>query len=95
MVILIYALRKLLNRKGDNPVRRPMDPMADRAFRREIEELRERGYRVVSTSGKPGYWIAKNDKEYREFRENYSSKAFTILRHRSAMDAYTEGQVEL
>ena len=37
----------------------------------------------------------KYDKEYREFRENYSSKAFTILRRRSAMDAYTEGQVEL
>lgn len=36
-----------------------MDPMADRAFRKEIEELR--------------------------------SKAFTILRRRSAMDAYTEG----
>ena len=92
METLIERLKKA---DRDNPVRRPMDPLADRGFRKEIEELRERGHRVVSTNGKSGYWIAKDDKEYREFRENYSSKAFTILRRRSAMDAYMEGQVEL
>ena len=67
--------------------------VSDREARRAIEELREHGYRVISSSRTQGYWLAKSENDYKAFRAEYAAKAETYLRRLRAMDAHTEGQV--
>ena len=69
--------------------------ITDRAARKMVEALRENGVRVCSTSGGKGYWIAKTDAGYLEFRRDYISKATTILRRAGKMDANVSGQMKM
>lgn len=57
-----------------------------------IQSLREQGYRIASSAGSKGYWIAEDEADYKAFRAEYISKALTILRIIVAMDNYIEGQ---
>lgn len=67
---------------------------SERAVRHCIENMREQGIRAVGTSDKAGYYIAENEKEYRQFRRNYMSKATTIFRRVRAMDAADPDQLD-
>lgn len=67
----------------------------DRAARRVIGDLRDKGVRVVGSGSTKGYYIAESESEYRAFRNEYHKKAMTYLNRISAMDRYTEGQVSM
>jgi len=69
--------------------------MPDRTVRKEIELLRKKGIRICSTTGKAGYWLAKTEAEYKDFRRNYGSRLWEGIRTLRAMDNATEGQMEL
>lgn len=69
--------------------------MTDRTVRREIEQMRKRGIRICSDSKSYGYWLAKSETEYKDFRKEIYGRAMTLLQTVSAMDNYTEGQVSL
>lgn len=83
----------------DNPVTRERlmraTGMPDRRVRREIEALRKEGYRICSNSARAGYWLAKTEAEYKDFRRNYGSRLWEGIRTLRAMDGSTEGQMEL
>jgi len=69
--------------------------MPDRMVRKEIERMRKNGIRICSTNRKAGYWLAKSETEYRNFRTDYASRLYEGLRTLSSMDRATEGQIEL
>ena len=70
--------------------------IGDRKARRMIEALRERGIRVCGLNTTEGYWIAKSQDEYEQFRRDYAAKAATIFRRVKNMDNQTdEGQVSI
>jgi hypothetical protein len=69
--------------------------MPDRRVRKEIELLRKDGYRICSNSARPGYWLAKTEAEYKDFRRNYGSRLWEGIRTLRAMDNAAEGQMEL
>lgn len=70
--------------------------IGDRKARRMIEELREQGVRVCGLNTTEGYWIAKTQDEYEQFRRDYAAKAATIFRRVRNMDNQTdEGQVSI
>lgn len=66
----------------------------DRMVRKEIEHLRDNGVRICSSES-GGYWLAKSESEYKEFRKNYASRFYRGLRTLAKMDGSTEGQIEL
>ena len=69
--------------------------VSDRRARKMIEELRERGIRVCGLNTTEGYWIAKSQDEYEQFRRDYAAKAATIFRRVKNMDNQSEeGQVD-
>lgn len=63
------------------------------AVRIVIAALRDKGYRICSVS--TGYFIAKTEAEYKEFRAYYMGKINKRLKRVYAMDAYTESQTEM
>ena len=65
----------------------------ERQVRKDIEELRNKGYRICSDSSGHGYWLAKSEKEYIRFRSEYISRAVKIFETVSKMDMTTEGQI--
>ena len=67
--------------------------MPDRMVRKEIERMRKNGIRICSRSSKAGYWLAKSEAEYRNFRTDYASRLYEGLRTLSSMDRATEGQI--
>ena len=69
--------------------------VSEREIRKRIEELRNDGYRIVSSSTNGGYWLATTDEEYTRFRAEYISRATKIFETVKAMDKVMEGQVEL
>ena len=66
---------------------------ADRVSRDVIGDLREKGYRVAHSS--KGYWFALDPQDYAEWAPRYTANAYTILSRKSAMDRWTEGQLEM
>ena len=69
--------------------------LKDSFVREIIGKLRDKGYRVVGSATTKGYYIARSEKQYKEFREEYYRKAMTYLKRISAMDGQTEGQVAM
>jgi len=69
--------------------------LSDRVVRKEIEYLRKQGIRICSTNNTAGYWLAKTEAEYKDFRRSYASRLYEGLRTLSSMDRATEGQIEL
>ena len=63
------------------------------AVRRIIAELRELGYRVCSVS--TGYFVARNEAEYKEFRAYYMAKINKRLKRIYAMDNHVDSQTEM
>lgn len=94
-----YILSLLKSGSKEKPISRfeirLKTKLKDRVIRNYIGALRDEGHRVIGTSDENGYWIARTEEEYKEFRRNYTSKAATIMRRANAMDNYCEGQVEL
>ena len=66
----------------------------DRMVRKEIERLRDNGVRICyGKSG--GYWLAKSESEYKDFRKSYASRFYRGLHTLAKMDRATDGQMEL
>lgn len=68
---------------------------SEREVRKTVEELRQSGYRIVSTSRTKGYWLARSASEYARLRVDMMSRAMAILRTVSAMDAVLPGQLSI
>ncbi len=68
---------------------------SDRQIRKAIEALRGGGIRIGSGLGEKGYWLIRDESEYRRFITEYTSRAYAIIGNKYAMDNYTEGQIEL
>lgn len=67
---------------------------SDRDIRRGIEELRKRGYRIVSNSGHYGYWLDESGGGYDRMRAEMRKKALSMLATIKAMDGKElEGQL--
>jgi biotin operon repressor len=90
-------LAELTKATKDNPLYRfdfaEKVNMTERQVRKDIEELRNKGYRICSDSSGHGYWLAKSEKEYIRFRAEYISRAVKIFETVSKMDMTTEGQI--
>ena len=67
----------------------------DRRSRDLLEEMRAKGIRIGSGQGKEGYWLIRSELEYKKFIAEYSSRAYTVLKNKSAMDNYVEGQIRI
>lgn len=65
----------------------------ERMIRQIVEDLRREGWRICSDSRGKGYWIAECEKDYLQFRSEYTSRAIRILETVKAMDKATEGQL--
>ena len=90
----IILVSMLQNATRDKPVTRQILRQTfgnDRKCRDMIANIRKNGYRVVTNFSTGGYWIAKTEKEYREFRPKYVSYALEIQETVEEMD--NEGQV--
>ena len=90
------VLDTLRDRSKENPLTRAelkqIVGTKDRRAREIIESLRSQGYRIVSTASAKGYWLARDEVEYRAFSAEYGKKAYTIMHNIHMMDQYTEGQ---
>ena len=69
--------------------------LPDRTCREIIERLRSKGVRICSGMGKPGYFLASSDEEYRAFEKEYLSRAYTALKNAKAMRNSVSDQVRL
>ena len=65
----------------------------DRVVRECIESIRRKGGRICSGSGRKGYWVARTDAEYLEFRREYISRIRSLAGTLKAMDEVVEGQI--
>ena len=73
---------------------RQVTGLTDRMVRKEIERLRDNGIRICyGKSG--GYWTAKTEAEYKDFRKAYASRFYKGLWTLANMDRATDGQVEM
>lgn len=90
------VLETLQDKSKENPLTRTelrqIVGSRDSNARAVIQSLRSQGFRIVSSAGSKGYWIATDPEEYISFRREYAKKAITIFNNLKAMDAYTEGQ---
>lgn len=64
----------------------------NRKCRDMITNIRNNGYRVVTNFSTGGYWIAKTEKEYQDFRPKYISYSDKIQFTTDRMDE--NGQVK-
>ncbi len=67
--------------------------VSERLIRMYVNELRNEGHRIVSSSITGGYWIATSDEEYRRFRAEYISRAVKIFDTVKAMDNTVDEQI--
>ena len=92
-------LTLLLFRSHEDPLTRQelavITSKPDRAVRDMISDMRSRGIRICSSSGKSGYWLARTPEDYFELRCEYISRIQSLAKTLKAMDEYTEGQVRL
>lgn len=51
-----------------------------------ISALRNKGVRIITDTVKGGYWIARNDKEYKLWRKGYATKIANMSDSLDAMD---------
>lgn len=98
----IYAddvLGMLMGRTIDNPISRgelaSRTGYSDRTIRKAILELRENGFRVISSSYTTGYWLAQTPEEYRILRNDYLARLKSLARTIHAMDAAIPGQIAI
>lgn len=82
---------EILKGSRDKPVKRESICLAlnksDRQVRKEIEELRAKGERICyGKATRRGYYIAKTEEEYLEFRKRYIAYALRQLYLASKMD---------
>ena len=68
---------------------------SDRQARKLIEGLRAKGYRIGSGLGEKGYWLIDSEIEYKHFRAEYASRAYTVHKTVQAMDRAVKGQISL
>lgn len=59
--------------------------MTDRNVRRNIEELRKKGHKICAVSRNGGYYMAKDEAEFKEFISDYISRAKTVFETANAM----------
>lgn len=69
--------------------------MKDRQARDVIEGMRAKKLRIGSGLGKEGYWLIEDEAEYESFIREYSSRAYTVLKNKTAMDNYVKGQIRI
>lgn len=67
--------------------------ISDRVGRLCIESMRGRGVRIASGGGKPGYYIARTEAEYRAFEKEYLARAYKAIKTAKAMRDSKVGQV--
>lgn len=67
----------------------------DREVRDVITQLRRKGARIASSSGKAGYWFCQSESEYKAVRAEIIARALSCFEVVRAMDAATEGQMEM
>lgn len=93
--ILDYISKATIDNRASRGMLRALFGASDRQIRKAIESLRENGIRVGSGLGAEGYWLIRDEEEYRRFEPEYTSRAYKILKNKSAMDGYVEGQIRL
>jgi len=93
------VLKRIKKANASNPVTRAelcrITGIRDNMVREIIGTLRDNGYRIVGSASTKGYYLARSEKQYKAFREEYLKKGLTFLNRIKAMDGYTEGQVSL
>lgn len=93
------VLEALKARTKDNPLLRSdlkvIVGSRDSNARGVIQSLRSQGYRVCSSAGHKGYWLAESDGDYNAFRTELMSKANTIYENIKAMDTYLPDQIKM
>ena len=95
--VRVYLALKNLN-EGERITRSDLVRIlhtSDRNAREVVERLRSKGIRVCSGMGKPGYFLAGSDEEYRAFEREYLSRAFTAINTAYAMRNSKADQVRL
>ena len=91
-LVLVEMLQKATR---EHPVTRQVLRQSfgtDRKCRDMITNIRNNGYRVVTNFSTGGYWIAKTEKEYQDFRPKYISYSDKIQFTTDRMDE--NGQVK-
>lgn len=58
----------------------------DRALRRVVEKIRNRGVRLADLEKGGGLFICKTDEEFRAFKIRYASHAWTLIKTMRAME---------
>lgn len=90
------VLQECKSRTKSNPLTRKelrdITKLSDASSRNIIGGLRDMGYRIINDS--QGYWYA-NAEEYKAWLPTYEAYAKTIYSRISAMNKYTEGQIEI
>lgn len=69
--------------------------LSDREIRRQINELRKSGVRIASSSSTSGYWICKDEDEYRQLRAEMYSRIADMAKAVRAMDSNLCGQMRM
>ena len=85
--------------RADEPLSRGqlrmITSLSDREIRRQINELRKAGVRIASSSSTSGYWICKDDDEYRQLRAEMYSRIADMAKVVRAMDSNLPGQIRM
>ena len=87
---LSLIARELLKRK--RPVTRErlceISGLADRDLRRAIEELRKKGFPVLSSPAVSGYWLARDERELLDYKTLIIQKCRSEIEIHSGMALY-------
>lgn len=89
----------IAERNIDNPITRTelakRFDKNDSQIRKDIQDLRLLGVRVVSSISSKGYWLDENGGGYEKFRTMMQHKALSILSTIHKMDAYDKNQFKM
>lgn len=91
-------LNLLKNASREKPISRyeiELHGMNERTFRREVEKLRNQGYRICSSSQTKGYWLAENEADYRRFASEQVARIRKMSKQLKAMNRNLPGQLKM
>ena len=94
-----YILSLLAGSSRDNPVKRSTIEDKLSVSKRKAEiligNLREDGYRICGMSGTSGYYIAKDEQEFKDFLHDYEARAWTTIRRSRRMQFTVPKQISM
>lgn len=94
-----YILSLLAGSSRENPVKRSTIEDRLSVSKRKAEiligNLREEGYRICGMSGTSGYYLAKDEKEFKDFLHDYEARAWTTIRRSRRMQFTVPKQISM